>query len=408
MLTLFCVYLQNAEKLAEPPIISALISIVIATRNKLNAMSFAVPKDPFFYPRRFTRTLALFVNQRLAHHPISANSHSPASTTSVGAGVGAPVFCHHAYLNITLVERIDLAFEKHRAADAYKLHRVVLNKLDDLTAATTTAIASASSKSGLSHAHGHGHTRALSLTGRERDAEALMEGTTDLAAFVGTLTGASGRAGPGAPSVKCLWMGRLELLERKRVEGVLSDAEEERERERERERSDFSDEDGENPFRMPWSNKVQKKLEGWAGCVDSPFLLPFEVLERICRSLDIADGVLTLLALIRNAKRADNLRCVRSTGASLGDRGRSRPVSICQLRRRAPRRAMAGDGLHLTCRLLLFLGMFVFVSILEGEGNTDYCSLYVGIRMTRARDLVAVRLRRYVGLSISYTYHLTH
>lgn len=269
--------LQNAEKLAEPPIISALISIVIATRNKLNAMSFAVPKDPFFYPRRFTRTLALFVNQRLAHHPISANSHSPASTTSVGAGAGAPVFCHHAYLNFTLVERIDLAFEKHRAADAYKLHRVVLNKLDDLTAATTTALASASSKSGLGHGHAHAHTRSLSLTTKERDAEALMEGTADLVAFVGKLTGgaaASARAGrdAGAPSVKYLWTGRLEQLERKRVEGVLSDAEEERERERERERSDFSDEDGENPFRMPWSNKVQKKLEGWAGCVDSPFL----------------------------------------------------------------------------------------------------------------------------------------
>lgn len=364
MLTLFCVYLQNAEKLAEPPIISALISIVIATRNKLNAMSFAVPKDPFFYPRRFTRTLALFVNQRLAHHPISANSHSPASTTSVGAGVGAPVFCHHAYLNITLVERIDLAFEKHRAADAYKLHRVVLNKLDDLTTATTTALASASSKSGLGHAHAHAHTRSLSLTTKERDAEALMEGTADLAAFVGKLTGgaaASARAGrdAGAPSVKYLWTGRLEQLERKRVEGVLSDAEEERERERERERSDFSDEDGENPFRMPWSNKVQKKLEGWAGCVDPPSLSVFLILPFEVFAILNTNGVLTLFALIRNSKHTDNLRCVRSTGASLGDRGRSRPVSICQLRRRAPRRAMAGDGLHLTCRLLLFLGMFV-------------------------------------------------
>ena len=48
----------------------------------------------------------------------------------------------------------------------------------------------------------------------------------------------------------------------------LSDGELERnEKEREKERSDFSDEDGEAQFRpvLPWSNKMQKKIEDWTG-----------------------------------------------------------------------------------------------------------------------------------------------
>lgn len=240
-------------------------------RNKLSIMGFSMSKDPFFYPRRFTRTLSTFVNQRVAHAPMSASS--PAPSMHAGAGGYQPQpFCHHAYLNLKLIERIDLEFDKHRTSDAYKLHRVVLNKIDDITTATTSAIASASSKSGL----GHAHTRSFSLShhGKERDAEVLIEGTTDLGAFVSKINSATSlgtRAlkDAGAQSLKYLWTGKVDQLERKRLEGVLSDAEEEREREKEREkeRSDFSDEDGDAQFRpvLPWSNKMQKKIEDWTG-----------------------------------------------------------------------------------------------------------------------------------------------
>lgn len=229
------------ERVADPSTVCALLSLVISMRGKLSALGYqTVPKDPFFYPRRFTRTLAIFVNQRLAHTP----SNGPSAL---------PTFCNHAYLNLTLIKRIDLAFDKYKSSEAYKLHRVVLNKLDDLTSATTSAIASSKGMT-------HGHT--LSLSSKDRDGEGLLESTSDLPSFVAKVSLLRGK--DGATSIRYLWTSRLDQLERKRLESVWSDAEEERERERER--SD-SDEDGEFLGVLPWSNRVQKKLESWAGFV---------------------------------------------------------------------------------------------------------------------------------------------
>lgn len=213
-------------------------------RNKLNVTGIqAVPKDPFLYPRRFIRTLAAFVNQRVQ---IASSSTSPSGST----------ICHHAYLNLALIKRIDMAFEKYKSSEAYKLHRVVLNKLDDLTTATTSAISSSKGSKSV----GHGQSLSLSLSSKERDVEGLLEATADLAAFVGNVNLLRGKE--TAASLRYLWSGRLDQLERKLFESILSDAEEEREKERER--SD-SEDDGELVSALPWSGRVQKKLESWAG-----------------------------------------------------------------------------------------------------------------------------------------------
>lgn len=225
-------------------------------RNKLSLIGYqAVPKDPFLHPRRFTRSLAAFVNQRLAQ--------TPAASTSA-----APAMCHHAYLNLALIKHIDVAYDKYRSSEAYKLHRVVLNKLDDLTTVTTSAMSSSKGAS-------HGKSMSLSLSSKDRDAESMLESTADLATFVGKVGFHRGK--DCGASIRYLWTGRLELLERKRKESVWSDAEEEKERERERERSE-SDEDGDLLGVFPWSSKVTKKIENWAGYVNISSIHFFNVL----------------------------------------------------------------------------------------------------------------------------------
>lgn len=220
---------------------AALFSLILAMRNKLSALLQGIPKDPFLQPRRFVRALAQFVNQRITQY-----TKSPGS---------ASVICHHAYFNFKLIEDIDRAFEKYRSSDAHRLHRVVFNKLDDFTSATSNAMTSS--------AKGLRHGRSLSLSMTSKDAESLLVCTTDLAMFVNKIM--SVRSKDCSQSLRYLWSGRLEALERRRIESVWSDAEEEREKEREREKSESEDDGDLLAGVLPWSNKVQKKIENWTG-----------------------------------------------------------------------------------------------------------------------------------------------
>lgn len=236
--------LKPTERIADPSTVASIISLCISMRNKLSAIGFQnVPKDPFMHPRRFTRVLATFVNQRLMTSPTSASSSA------------GPTLCQHAYLNLALIKHIDAAYEKYRSSDAYKLHRVVLNTLDDLTSATTQAM---SSSKGVRH----GQSMSLSLSSKEREADSLLESTPDLASFVNRVGYLRGK--DCGSSVRYLWTGKLEQLDRKRKESIWSDVEEDKEREREREMSG-SDEDNDSTSVFPWSNRVTKKLENWAG-----------------------------------------------------------------------------------------------------------------------------------------------
>ena len=106
----------------------------------------------------------------------------------------------------------------------------------------------------------HGRSMSLTFSSKDREAENLVEATSNLATFVSRIDFLH-KKDCGA-SIRYLWTGKLEQLERKRQESVWSDLEEERERERDR--SD-SDDDGDVLGGFPWPNKVTKKIENWAG-----------------------------------------------------------------------------------------------------------------------------------------------
>lgn len=293
--------IEPMERIADPPTLAALLSLILCVRNKLNAIgiSHTVPKDPFLHPRRFTRALATFVNQRLLHlqspssghfvhthgisHSLSHFSAAPllpsaqpssSQTQSQSPTNAGPTPINHAFLNLALIGRIDAAFEKVRSSEAYKVHRALLSKLDDLTSATTSAIASSSATIGLGiNVPGSGSSApAVAGSGKEKDrTDVGLEGTADLGALVAKCTLLRGKE--GAPSVRYLWTGKLDVLERKRTEALGEGgawvAQDEREVARKMKDGERSEEEEEEEIEglgvLPWSNRVQRKIESWAG-----------------------------------------------------------------------------------------------------------------------------------------------
>lgn len=164
-----------------------------------------------------------------------------------------------AYLSLQLIETITNAYDKKtRQNESYKMHRVLISKLDDLaTDLRTTA------SSGAGAIHGHG----VDL--------ASMDPTADLGVFVKAII-SSHKDAP--QSLRYLWTGRPGQVRKKRKEkeSFWSDGEKDKEdreqdrdiggkdgrkADRDRERSDSSeDEDGS----MAWSGRVQRKIEHWA------------------------------------------------------------------------------------------------------------------------------------------------
>lgn len=167
-----------------------------------------------------------------------------------------------------------------RQNESYKVHRVLINKLDDLAADLRTSADSEDMDTG---------------------AASGLNPTADLTAFIKVVVGSSKDA---PPSLRYFWTGRPEEVRKKRQEkeAVWSDGEREREgRQREegekegggkdgrdkdgREREKYqrgrdrekdlksSDDEGDT---KPWSGKVQRKLESWAVCVVYSF--PYEIL----------------------------------------------------------------------------------------------------------------------------------
>ena len=166
------------------------------------------------------------------------------STPSVSASVSA------VFLTRAIIENINTAYDKTRQNEGYKVHRVLINKLDDLaTDLRTNPDPAGSNKSVFGWAN-------------------ALKATTDLEKFVSVMRQSS-KAGCG--SVRYLWAGRPGEVQRKRKEkeAIWSEGEEkEREKElekeaREREKDLKSSEDEQDGTGMPWSNRVQQKLENW-------------------------------------------------------------------------------------------------------------------------------------------------
>lgn len=160
------------------------------------------------------------------------------------------------FLNQALIESIELQYEKSRQSESYKVHRVLKNKLDDLASDLRT----------------HG-TESAGPTAT------LLNVTSDLAALARCAT--TSKDTP--QSLRYFWTGRPGYAEKKRreKETVWSDGERERddgdrdgekdggirdgrerdERIKDKEREAKSGDESERP----WSDRVQRKMEKWAG-----------------------------------------------------------------------------------------------------------------------------------------------
>lgn len=131
------------------------------------------------------------------------------------------------------------------------MHKVLLNKLDDLTTDLRAAGAERDGDFG-DNASGMGAD--------------LASGTARLDVFIKS---ALANRKEGAPSVRWLWTARAEQAERKRRERVLSDVEKEAD-DRAAAVADAksTDDEGDDGNTKPWSNRVQKKIGAWAGYVN--------------------------------------------------------------------------------------------------------------------------------------------
>ncbi|KZV71378.1 hypothetical protein PENSPDRAFT_684615 [Peniophora sp. CONT] len=232
---------EPMERIADPSAVCGLLSMITATRAKLSALGFSqtLPKDPFEYPTCYRAAISAFQNSRLCTLPTP--TPAPLLTTET-------------------LEAIDLAYDRSRQGEQFKLHRIALNKLDELREGMSAPSAS---------------------TGTAGRAPAPDAATADISAFVRAV---DKRGKEGIPSIRYVWSGRAgELAQRERErERVVSEGEREEERtpalsmgmspiiDRERARSapnpdELSSASEAEGAHSVWSSKrVQRKIESWA------------------------------------------------------------------------------------------------------------------------------------------------
>ena len=178
-----------------------------------------VPKDPFVDPYGFLKSITAFATPKVHHghvHTLSLPHHFVASNAGMYLTSSAPPSPQAVFLTRPIVESISGAYDKAKQSESYKVHRVLINKLDDLATDLRTNPDPGGAGKGL-----FGWASSL-------------KPTTDLDKFVRAI---SQNAKSGCASLRYLWSGRPSEVERKRKEkeAVLSE-EEEKEREKGMER----------------------------------------------------------------------------------------------------------------------------------------------------------------------------
>jgi hypothetical protein len=156
------------ERVADPTVVTALLSLVLATRNQLATIGFShvclfnsfhlrdlifteqvIPRDPFLNSEGFATGLGHYIqstnlslpghssphlyNLYPSHYPFHHSRTNTASTIpSVGSTAPNTDPLQHGYPNLTrtLVENISAAYDRFRQNDARKMHKVIWNKLD--------------------------------------------------------------------------------------------------------------------------------------------------------------------------------------------------------------------------------------------------------------------------------------
>ncbi|KAI0081792.1 hypothetical protein K474DRAFT_1656176 [Panus rudis PR-1116 ss-1] len=261
---------EPSERVADPTVVSAIFSVIVTTRNKLHALGHNVPKDPFIDLYSFLKSLASFQSSKPHHshghsHNLSITNHTPhtsthPSTSTLVSSINtsnpvSPLGPSPVFLTRTLIQNINTAYEKFKQSESYKVHKVLINKLDDLATDLRTNPEASTGRVG-----GWGGWWSA----------VFNTPTTDLDAFVRIVV-LGGNSKESAPSLRYLWTGRPEEVSRKRREKeVLSDNEEEGKGEKEGKEKGYKDEkasedDSEmvNGTGKPWSGRVQKKIEAW-------------------------------------------------------------------------------------------------------------------------------------------------
>ncbi|KZS97577.1 hypothetical protein SISNIDRAFT_546672 [Sistotremastrum niveocremeum HHB9708] len=212
--------LEPMERVADPTVVAALLSIVATTRNKLAAIGtpHGVPHDPFLHPQALLRSLAHFVHSSRGASSVSLSLQPSASSS------------HHlpGYLTLSTLRLIDAAYQKVKPSETYyKVHRVIMHKLDD-----------------------------LSRDFRSGSPAVPIYATSDLATLVNIVIGDSKGAVDGAASIKALWLGKSQT--------ALQEA---RERSKHDTDGDLSDRTSDDDDREPRSrfspSRRQRAMDNW-------------------------------------------------------------------------------------------------------------------------------------------------
>ncbi|KAF8341410.1 uncharacterized protein EI90DRAFT_3150540 [Cantharellus anzutake] len=116
--------LEPMERVLEPSAVALLFSIVFTLRNKLSALGVSnLSKDPFREPLCFLHAMADF--QRIPMpSPLQRPSYTPDNQVY--------------FIDHESIERVNFAYAKLRQAEPYKVHRVLKNKIDDLTTVSSS------------------------------------------------------------------------------------------------------------------------------------------------------------------------------------------------------------------------------------------------------------------------------
>lgn len=210
-----------------------------------------VPKDPFLDPYNFVKSITSFATPKMhGHvHSLSLPHHFVTSNVGMYSSTSSASPQQTVFFTRTVIEVVNAAYDKAKQNEGYKVHRVLISKLDDLaTDLRTNPEPGGSTKSIFSWASG-------------------LKGTTDLGKFAQTITQ---NQKAGCSSLRYLWAGRPAEVERKRKEkeAIWSEGEEkEREKEAEKEAKEkdlkSSDDEADYANPLPWSGRVQRKIENW-------------------------------------------------------------------------------------------------------------------------------------------------
>ena len=222
---------QPMGRVCDPSVVSALLSLVVATRNKLSAIGLTqAPKDPFRDPAGFMHTIMALPAQKLA---------PPGAAASPG------------YLTLETIRSINAAYDRAKAE--YRVPRMILNKLDDITTDLN-----------------------LRRSVDASFATAQVYGTADLAGFVHAIVGAGGK--DTVQSLKALWTGKPRRKKARKDGAALDDDE----RERTDGRSTEDDDGGASIF-PNWGRHM--KIDGLKACAFGFFFSPGCVLT--CRVVQV-------------------------------------------------------------------------------------------------------------------------